>query len=63
MYDCVFKGCGNPYNLFRPIHRPSHDLWGSDEPVHVSCNPIVLICVYVLKEMLSKCALAIILPR
>lgn len=61
-YDCVFKGSGNPYNLFRPIRRPSCDLGGSDEPVHVSCNLIVLLCVYVLKVMLSKCVLAIILP-
>lgn len=35
----------------------------SDEPVHVSCNPIVLLWVYVLKVMFFKCALAIILPR
>lgn len=35
-----------------PFHRPSHDLWLSDEPVHVSCYPIVLLCVYVLKSNL-----------
>lgn len=63
-YDCVFKGCGNPYNsIFRPNQRPSCDLEESDEQVHVSCNLIVLLCVYVLKVMLSKCVLAIILPR
>lgn len=61
--NCVFKGCGNPYNLFRPIGRPSHDLRGSNVPVHVPCYPIVLLCAYVLKVMLSKCVLAIILPQ
>lgn len=50
-------------NAFRPICGPSHDLCGSVEPVHVSCNPIVMLYVYVLKVMLSKCALAIILSR
>lgn len=59
----VFKGCGNPYNLFRPIRRPSHDLLRNDVPVHVSCNPIVMLCVYVLRVMLSKCVLAVIFPQ
>lgn len=46
-----------------PIKGLLCDLEESDEQVHVSCNLIVLLCVYVLKVMLSKCVLAIILPR
>lgn len=34
-----------------------------NELVHISCNPIVLLCVCVLNVMLSKRVLAIILPR
>lgn len=54
-YDCVLKGYVNTHNAFRLICRPSHDLWKTDESVHVSCNPIVLLCMCPQSNVIQMC--------